>query len=248
MVNVKILGISCSPRHGNTEILVKEALEEALKLGGVNEEFISLAGKKIQGGCKACYKCFTHEDSSVKPSCSTYDDDLNEVLDRMIKADGVIIGTPVYFGSISSQLKCLMDRSMIVYGNAGFLLRNKVGGAIATSADRHGGHEDAIHVVHKWFFLHDMIIVGTGPVRPTSGYEGAMGLQGWPNMVTSNTREALTAVKQDELAINTCRNLGRRVTEIAKVLKAGFMRIHSGELAWPYGPVTLSKYFEHYKK
>lgn len=246
MVEVKILGISSSPRHGNAEILVKTALEAAADLGDVQNEFISLAGKKILGGCKACYACFTQ--LLAKPLCPVYNDDLNEVLERMMNADGIIVGTPVYFSSIPSQLKSLIDRSMIVYGNAGFKLRNKVGGAIAVAADRHGGHGDAIQVIHRWFLMHDMIIVGTGPVRPTSGYEGAMALQGWPDTVVSNSPEALRAVKQDKLGTDTARNLARRVTETAKVIKAGFGQVRSEELAWPKGSVPVLKYFERYKK
>ena len=81
MERVRILGLSGSPRHGNTEILVNEALEAAAKLGDVDVEFTSLADKKIKGGCEACYVCFTQP--LAEPLCTVYEDDLNEILKKI---------------------------------------------------------------------------------------------------------------------------------------------------------------------
>lgn len=188
LIKVKILGISGSPRHGNTEILVKEALKAGEELSGVETELISLATAKIDGGCKADYACWKKSTRELFPyQCVTYKDDVNKIMAKMIESDGIIIGTPVYWGSIPSQLKALFDRSMPV--EIDFVLRNKVGGAIAVAAERHGGHEGSIADIHKWFLIHDMIICGVGPERPKTtlgGHYGAMALQGFPNPVHSN--------------------------------------------------------------
>ncbi len=93
---VRIIGLSASPRKdGNTEILVKEALKAA-KRKGAETEFISLAGKEIQP-CQACYNCRLEES---KGKCAI-EDDLPEIFEKFKKADGIIIGSPVYFLSIT---------------------------------------------------------------------------------------------------------------------------------------------------
>lgn len=110
MVKVKILGISGSPRHGNTEILVKEALKAGEELSDVETEIVSIATAKIDGGCRADYACWKKSSRERFPyQCVNYKDDVNKIMAKMIEADGIIIGTPVYWGSIPSQLKALLD-------------------------------------------------------------------------------------------------------------------------------------------
>ena len=239
VVKVRILGISGSPRHGNTEILVKEALKAAKELSGVETEIISLADVKIEGGCKAEYSCWKESTRArFKYQCVTYKDDVNKILAKTMEADGIIIGTPVYWGSIPAQLKCLFDRSMPV--EIDFCLRNKVGGAIAVAVERHGGHEGSIADIHRWFLIHDMIVCGVGPERPKKtlgGHYGAMALQGYPYPVHSNEPGDDTAVLQDDIGMAAARFLGKRVTELAKVVKAGLAGVSDRELGWPKGPV-----------
>jgi multimeric flavodoxin WrbA len=234
MVKVKILGIAGSPRHGNTEIIVKEALKAAQELPDVETEFLSLADLKIEGGCKADYACWRiSKEELAKRYCLTYKDDVNLILRKMKDADGIIVGSPVYWGSVPAQLKCLIDRSMpLEILNMG--LRNKVGGVLAVAVDRHGGHEGTVADIFKWFILHDMIICGVGPEfegRTPAG--GAMALQGFPKPVMSLQPGEKTAVLQDEPGLISVRYLGKRVTELAKIVKAGLTNIEEKELPWP---------------
>jgi len=239
MSKVKIFGLSGSIRHGNTEILVKEALKAAAELPNVETEYMALADLNIAGGCTARYTCWRKP--SLEHPCRDYKedrDDVNRILRAMVSADGIIVGVPVYWGSVPAQMKCVIDRSMSV--EAGFLLRNKVGGGIAVAAERHGGHELAIETLHRWFLVHDMIICGVGPARPTTsigGHQGAMAVQGFPYPVHSDEPGESEAVLQDDIGMGAARCLGRRVAELTKIVKAGLDSFSESELAWPKGRV-----------
>ena len=100
---MKVIGISGSPRpEGNTTLLVREALN-AIAEEGIETEFISLADKELNPciGCNICKEI---------GSCQIIDD-VDEILQKMKEADGIIVGSPVYFGGVTAQLKILMDRS-----------------------------------------------------------------------------------------------------------------------------------------
>lgn len=104
----KVLIISGSPRvNGNSEMLCDQFAKGASEAGHEVEK-ISLAGKKI-GFCLACYAC-------EKSSCPQQDD-ARSIIDKMLAADVLVLSTPVYFYSMSAQLKALIDRSVMVYPN-----------------------------------------------------------------------------------------------------------------------------------
>ncbi|ENN96426.1 NADPH-dependent FMN reductase [Methanocaldococcus villosus KIN24-T80] len=189
-----ILGISGSPREGNTSFLVKEALKAAAN-EGFDTEFISLA-KKEMNPCIACNVC------KETGQCQIIDD-VEDILNKMREADGIIIGSPVYFGGVSAQLKILMDRSRPL--RYGFQLKNKVGGAIAVGASRNGGQETTIQQIHNFFLIHSMIIVGDA--EPTAHY-GGTGVGKDPE-----------DCKNDDIGLETARNLGRKVAEVVKLIK-----------------------------
>ena len=93
---MKILGLSGSPRkEGNTAILVKKALDYC-KERGADVEYTSLADKQIMH-CMGCYSC--------KKGRCIRDDDVPEILDKMVDADALIIGSPTYFSSITGRLR-----------------------------------------------------------------------------------------------------------------------------------------------
>lgn len=240
-MKVKILGINGSPRRrGNTWVMVNEALKAASELKEVETEYISVAEQKILGGCTACYLC--HRKPSLEELCRGYKepDDVNMILRKMLEAEGWIIGTPVYFGGMTAQLKALIDRTHP--GQAcGRAWRNKVCGVITMAYERMGGSEATIDDIHHWLMNLDGIIVGSGPARPGQGsgsFWGAAGVQGWPEHIPTVKKEALNAVKQDTVGMEAARNLGRRVADLAKAVKAGYASLGEGETSWGYGPVT----------
>ena len=125
---MKVLGISCSPRrHGNTEILIEEALTGASG-AGAESELLTLCGKEIKP-CDGCFAC-------VKTGECHIDDDMQPIYRKLLDADGVIFGTPIYFWSMSGQAKVLIDRT-ITLRYPHLRLANKVGGII-TVAQRTG--------------------------------------------------------------------------------------------------------------
>ena len=188
---VKIIGIIGSPKKdGNTSYLVKTALKSAEE-AGADTNIINLGSLNIEP-CVACDIC------KATGECAIYDD-MREILEIMMESDGMIIGSPVYFGSVTSQLKILIDRSRPLRGS--FRLKNKVCGAIAVGGSRNGGQESTISVIHDFLLIHDAIIVGDG--APLAHY-GATGVGD---------------TKTDEVGIETSKNLGKRVTELAIQLK-----------------------------
>ena len=135
-MKVKIIGVSGSPRKGNTNILVKECLKAAETLRDVETEFIHLADYRIEGGCKACFKCF--KKPSLEKLCQAYDDELNLVLKKLMGGDGFIFGCPVYWGSITGQFKNFVDR-MHPFSGLGRPLRNKPAGAVTVGLGKIAG-------------------------------------------------------------------------------------------------------------
>jgi multimeric flavodoxin WrbA len=121
---MKILGLSCSPRKsGNTVILLEEALNGALQEGAETELF-SVSGKDIKP-CDGCWACFGTGKCHIK-------DDMQTLCDKMVEADGIIFGTPVYVYSMTGQAKIIMDR-MLALNGPGRNLANKVGGVIVVA-------------------------------------------------------------------------------------------------------------------
>jgi multimeric flavodoxin WrbA len=84
---------------------------------------------------------------------------MTEVLSSMQRADGIIIASPVYFGSITAQLKAVFDRT-IPLRRQGLRLKDKVGCAVSVGGSRNGGQEKALETVHAWMHIHGMIVVG----------------------------------------------------------------------------------------
>lgn len=119
---MKILAISGSPRkEGNTVTLLNEALEGA-KQEGADVELYSVAGKNIQP-CDGCWGCTRTGQCHIK-------DDMQTLYDKMVEADGILFGTPIYFYGMTAQAKAVMDRT-IALGRPERSLHSKVGGVVA---------------------------------------------------------------------------------------------------------------------
>jgi len=189
---VKIIGIVGSPRkNSNTGYLVEKALESA-KESGAEVEIYNLGEMKVEP-CNACDIC------KLTGECPK-DDDINDVLSKLKDAHGIIIGSPVYFGNVSAQLKIFIDRSRPLRSD--FKLKNKVCGAIAVGASRNGGQETTCAAIHDFLLIQDCIVVSDGDPTAHYGGTGAGGPAG--------------VVEDDEVGIETSKNLGKRVAELAK--------------------------------
>jgi multimeric flavodoxin WrbA len=143
---MKVVAVVGSPRvGGNTEMLTRIALEEVEK-AGIKTELISLANKKITP-CNACGAC-------RKGKCPIKDD-FESVYRKMVRADGIILASPVYFGAATPQMASLISR---FYGR-GKPLKNKVGGPIVVA--RRAGHNFTLAQLLFFFMIEDMIVAGS---------------------------------------------------------------------------------------
>lgn len=187
---MKVIAFNGSARKdGNTAILINYVLED-LKKEGIETELYQLSGKKIHV-CTACRKCAENLDQR----CSIKDDVLNSCIEKMLEADGIILGSPTYIGDVSSQMKAFMDRAGFVSKMNGDMFRRKIGAGVV--AARRGGLVHAFYSLNNFFFLGQMII-------PSSRY--------WN---ISFGRE-IGEVEKDEEGIQTMKVLGENMAWLLK--------------------------------
>lgn len=185
---MKAIGIVGSPRkNGNTEIMISHCLK-AIAEEGLETEIIQLAGMNITG-CKGCGYCFKHQGE-----CATKDD-MQAVREKMVAADAIIVGSPVYFGSSTALVKGLLERAAYCEMRG---LAGKVGGPLVVA--RRGGTNFTFAELMFWFHLN-------GITTPAGTYWG-MGIG----------REK-GDVKQDVEGMNTAWNFGKNVAKLAKDLR-----------------------------
>ncbi len=160
-----VIGISGSPRKGgNTEFLLGEALGVAKERGFQIERL--LCSDLNVGFCKDCGSC-------AKGKPCPEEDDAPDVLEALERADGIIVASPVYFGSVTAQLKAIFDRT-IPLRRQGMKLKDKAGCGITVGGARNGGQEKAMDSIHAWMHIQGMIVVGDSShfggiaVRPAS--------------------------------------------------------------------------------
>ena len=151
---MQVLAINGSPhKNGNTSLLLQSVLAEMGK-SGFETELIQVGNKPVHG-CTACGKCREIMDRK----CHIKNDYLNEVIEKMIDADGIILGSPVYFADISTELKALIDVAGYVTRGNGHLLRRKVGAGVV--AVRRGGQLHALETINNFFLINQMIVPGS---------------------------------------------------------------------------------------
>jgi len=151
---MKVVAFNGSARKdGNTAILVTTLLKE-LKKEKIETEFVQLAGKKIRG-CTACGKCFVNRDRK----CVIGNDIVNECIEKMLEADGIILASPTYFADVSTEMKALIDRAGFVAKANDDMFRRKVGAAVV--AVRRGGAIHAFDTMNHFFFISQMVVPGS---------------------------------------------------------------------------------------
>ena len=191
---MKVVAFNGSSRKdGNTAILLNTVLGELGK-EGIDTELVQLAGNPLQG-CIACFKCFENKDKK----CAVTKDKLNEYLEKMISADGIVLGTPVYYADATATIKALIERCGFVSAANGGLFTHKAGAAVA--AVRRAGAIRAFDTLNHLFQYSQMFIVG-------STY--------WNVGIGRNPGD----VKDDEEGIKTMENLGKNMAWLLKKIHA----------------------------
>jgi multimeric flavodoxin WrbA len=178
---MKVLGISGSPRTGgNTELLIKTALAR-LESEKIDTEYVSLADRQILP-CTACGDCANVD----APQCTIGDAGFDGMIERFMEADGILVGSPVYFGSATPETMALLDRVGYVSLRNGRFLRHKVGAAIAVA--RRAGQNFTFAQLNYFFLINEMFIPGSTYWNVAIGHEKG-------------------EVKQDQEGLRTVENL-----------------------------------------
>ncbi len=188
---MKVIAVIGSPRkNGNTELIASHALK-AIAEEGIETEIVPLAGKDIRP-CTACMACSKKEECSIK-------DDLMPIYEKMKAADGIILASPVYYGSCTALLKGLMERTGYISRFNKEPFKGKVGGPLVVA--RRAGHNFTIAEIDLWYHI-------LGMVEPGSSY--------W-NIAFG--REPGDVLKDAE-GLKTAWNFGKNMAYVLKKLHA----------------------------
>jgi multimeric flavodoxin WrbA len=180
---IKIVAFNGSPRkNGNTSILIHTVFD-VLNKEGIETELVQVGNKTVHG-CTACGKCREIKDRK----CHIKNDLLNECIGKMIDADGIILGSPVYFADITPEMKALIDVAGYVTRGNGHLLARKVGAGLV--AVRRAGELHALNSMNNFFLINQMIIPGSSYWNLGVGRE--------PGDVLNDTEGIETMVKLGE--------------------------------------------------
>jgi multimeric flavodoxin WrbA len=189
---MKVIAFNGSARKdGNTAILVNTVFKE-LKKAGIETEMVQLSGKKIRG-CIACGKCYENKDKR----CVVTNDILNDCIEKMVAADGIILASPTYFTDVSTEMKALIDRAGYVARANDHMFRHKVGAAVV--AARRAGAIHTFDTLNHFFLISQMIVPGS------SYWNIGMGL-------------APGDVKKDKEGLATMKMLGTNMAWLMKKL------------------------------
>ena len=190
---MKVIAFNGSSRKdGNTAILIKRVLQ-VLEAEGIHTELVQLAGEQIRG-CNACRTCYTTKNNR----CVIEDDNVNAYVQKMIEADGIILGSPVYFSMMTPELMALIDRTGYVARANKHLFKRKVGAAVV--AVRRAGGIPTFDAINHFFLISQMIVPGS------SYWNVGFGLKKGD-------------VEDDEEGMKTMDDLGRNMAWLIKKLK-----------------------------
>ena len=191
---MKVVAFNGSPRaKGNTAILLNVVLGE-LNNEGIETELVSLAGEAIPG-CRACFQCF----EKVDGHCVVRGDIINDCIDKMRAADGILLGSPTYFSDVTAGMKALIERSGMTARANPEILRRKVGAGVV--AVRRAGAMHAFTSLNLFFLIGEMIVVGSNYWNIGIGREPG-------------------AVEKDAEGIKTMKTLGQNMAWLLKRMKA----------------------------
>ena len=203
---MKVLLINGSPhKEGCTYTALRE-VADTLEAEGVETEIVWIGTKPV-AGCIACGTC-------RETGKCVFDDAVNETIAKLPEVDGIVVGSPVYYGGPSGQIHAFLDR--LFYAGSGFA--GKVGAAVMSC--RRGGASATFDVLNKYFGMNNMPIA-------TSQY--------W-NQVHGNTAEE---VVQDLEGMQTMRTLGKN---IAWMLKCRQAAQRAGVQAPEYEPQIITNF------
>jgi multimeric flavodoxin WrbA len=187
---LKVVAVNGSARKdGNTAILLNRVIK-MLEAEGFETELVQLAGQQIHS-CTGCRTCF----ETKNQHCIIETDNVNLYIQKMAEADGILLGSPTYFGMMSAEMKALIDRAGYVARAQPEMLKHKVGAAVV--AVRRAGGMTTFDAINHFFLINQMIV-------PGSSY--------W-NIGIGNKRGD---VEKDEEGLQTMDDLGKNIAWLLK--------------------------------
>lgn len=192
---MKVVAFNGSPnKEGNTYQALRMVAAE-LENQGIEVEVVHVGNKAIRG-CAACYQCV----KNMNEKCVLPGDDVNEWIQKMKQADGIILGSPVHYAAIGGTMKSFLDRAFFVTSVNDSMLRHKVGASVV--AVRRSGGLPAFDQLNNFLNYAEMLI-------PTSNY--------W-NVIHG---QAPGEVAQDVEGVQIMRVLGKNMAWLMKVVEHG---------------------------
>ena len=183
-----ILGLNGSPnRNGGTAFLIGRILEGCAN-DGAETEIASVPEAVASARHPFCAVC----DNPCKKACYS-GTMLEEVFEKMIKADALVIGSPVYFGLPSAQLKAFFDKTRALRGAK--LLIGKPCGFVSIGGARFGGQETTITAMQSMALVQGMTVLGEGSGEFDAGHHGVCAV-----------RDVL-----DEYTLSRCDSMAKRL-------------------------------------
>nr|WP_321452015.1 flavodoxin family protein [uncultured Carboxylicivirga sp.] len=200
---MKVVAINGSPRKkGNTAHAIQLVANE-LEKEGIEVEVIQV-GSQAYTGCTACGACTKNKDEK----CTLKGDDLNKAIQKIKEADGILLGSPVYFADINGTMKSFLDRAFYVASANGKLFRHKVGASIVTV--RRTGGTQALQTMNQYLQFSEMFM-------PSSNY--------WHILHGNTPGEVL----KDEEGVQIARVLGKNMAFLLKAVHAKKDELPLGE-------------------
>lgn len=193
-----IAGINGSPnKQGNTMHLL-EQIEQRIKSMGHEFTIINAADAVL-----ACKNPFCTACSTPCSGMCFKETELEKAYEIMTKADGWIVGSPVYFGTVSAQLKAFFDKTRGLRSSKVWI--NKVGAGVTVGASKYGGQETTIRAIHDILMVHGIIIVGDGHADKDAGHHGVC---------------AQKPSNSDTFALERSEVLAKRVVDVCEATKS----------------------------
>lgn len=200
---MKVVAFNGSPhKKGNTYNAIETVAKE-LEREGIEVEIVHVGNKAIRG-CMACGGCSRNQNER----CVLDKDEVNEWIQKMKEADGIILGSPVYYSAIAGTMKSFLDRAFYVASSNGGMFRHKVGASVV--AVRRSGGIPVFDQLNNYINYSEMIM-------PTSNY--------W-NVAYGTAPGEVT---QDEEGMQIMRVLGKNMAWMMKVVEAGKSQVKENE-------------------
>lgn len=195
VLEMKVVLFNGSARKNGVTNAALNIVMKELEVEGIDVELIWIGMDKLSG-CNACYECLRTKDKK----CVIKTDKMNDYIEKIIEADGIIIGSPTYFANISTRIKALIDRAGLVGLVNGNIFKHKVGAAVI--AVRRAGAVHAFSSINYFFLINQIHVIG-------SNYWN-LGIN--PNVMNPNDFE------NDKEGIDTFKVLGKNMAYVLKKL------------------------------